>query len=321
MGSSDEGENEGWTAEQMPRFEEWTRQELQNENEILGFEDGSDVSDEGLIRRATEAWKDAAREIALRNRVDVGFASDPRLSFGSEKGGQVGLSEICWSGVGDDSSLLLLDPTRELAWTRKDPQADVENSTASSDKLNDTGQKRRGAEVSLQIASSSEDETDLAAPQPARPPMPDYSSFSKTELELEYHTLHSLKQPDPELASPPPTLPKTKLAIVGRVVKLWQSIYHPEALSQKKSAVPKKKKLSEDEIDQLLERVCMEEPDFYMSLLRYEPFKLSVFEDKVAIALEIEHAKPIASLVLTKWLDWQALSYYTLDPTVSRKRH
>ncbi|KAH9820482.1 hypothetical protein DFH28DRAFT_627061 [Melampsora americana] len=149
--------------------------------------------------------------------------------------------------------------------------------------------------------------------------MPDYSSYSKSALEVEYFSLYALQQdqkPRSEIPSPPPALPKTKPAILARVIILWRRIYIPELTvegssqvsnlkKQKKSVVPKKKKLTSEEIDELLSRVCLEDESFYMRILRYEPFKLSVFESKVADAVRIENAKPISSLILSKWFGFE----------------
>lgn len=117
--------------------------------------------------------------------------------------------------------------------------------------------------------------------------MPSFNSYSKAALEIEYFNLHALCQAQQPSSgfSPPPTLPKTKTALLNRVMKLWQSLYDPEGktsiksttLSQasagkkpKKIAVPKKKKLSPEGIDDLLSHVCTQDPQFYMRLLRYE---------------------------------------------------
>lgn len=335
--------------ERTPSFENWTRNELKNENERLGFEDASDVSSSVLLERAKEAWRETALEVLrLQERNHHQFSLQDQSCSDEDGSDEMGIDE----GLNTDPKQIEgymeagrfdepggSSPRSSQMGTKANYQL-----TASNTYISGTGGGYRSDKSNLSRPASDvdvdENDSVLRGELEWIPPknvMPDYSSYSKSALEVEYFSLHSLQEDQKacsEISSPPAALPKTKPAILARVIKLWETIYKleptlveegsSEVLSlrkQKKMIAPKKKKLTFEEIDELLGRVCVEDERLYLEILRYEPFKLSVFENKVAEACRIEHAKPISSLILSKWLDWQAISYYTLDPTVSRKRH
>lgn len=54
-----------WVRNERPDFELWTKRDLRNENERLGFEDLSDASSSCLLRRAVEAWRETMQAITL----------------------------------------------------------------------------------------------------------------------------------------------------------------------------------------------------------------------------------------------------------------
>ncbi|CAH7683816.1 hypothetical protein PPACK8108_LOCUS17556 [Phakopsora pachyrhizi] len=200
----------------MPRFEDWTKDQLKNESERLGFEDGSEHSMSSLIERARFGWKDyeinesdCSSDQAKHQR---GLQDNYDMRFGNYEIDNDGFEDVL-----------------------------VESSSKAEEEV----------ESKLDEEATEDDEeegkTDV---QP-----PEFEKLSKAQLEKEYGRLYEQytinkqrcnevegsSDNDQEITDPS-NLPKTKAAILKRIIKIWFKLNHPELLPNLLTRVTKNKK-------------------------------------------------------------------------------
>ncbi|KAA1107509.1 hypothetical protein PGT21_016856 [Puccinia graminis f. sp. tritici] len=298
----DQEEEQGYI--EMPRYEQWTRSELENESERLGYSDGPELSTSALVSRAQTAWThqmaypphnmEPVAQKFNTGRSDLMGLRDGSNSIGShpvdqedddvddEGGEQVG-------GLDEQADL---DPYyQELEW---------ENNLLNPQ------------DHELFVESES-----VISPNP--PVRPFFESFSKAKLELEYEKLVAQIQKalDLSTASSSPLqsltdlpadldkIPKTKPALVKKLLRLWDALYSPAHPSPSddlvlhssgsvlqpfnSSVTIRKEKLDLVGLNQRMILLFHSlDPQLYCRILRFEPIQLSVLEDKIKGLLEKE---------------------------------
>ncbi|CAH7687687.1 expressed protein [Phakopsora pachyrhizi] len=316
----------------MPRFEDWTKDQLKNESERLGFEDGSEHSMSSLIERARFGWKDyeinesdcssdqAKHQRGLQDNYDMRFGNyeidndgfEDVLVESSSKAEEEVESKL--DEEGDEREIYFYQQNEEI------PDWAIE--IIASDP-----QPKNFLTNIFDSATEDDEEEGKTDVQP-----PEFEKLSKAQLEKEYGRLYEQytinkqrcnevegsSDNDQEITDPS-NLPKTKAAILKRIIKIWFKLNHPELLPNLLTRVTKnkkgmsnektkesrkrklkikheRKKIEIEELDRFMNEIIQAEPEFYLRILKYES-------------------------VLVKWLDFQGISYFVLDPCVSRKRY
>ncbi|POW12162.1 hypothetical protein PSTT_04730 [Puccinia striiformis] len=370
----------------MPRYEQWTRSELENESERLGYEDGVKLSTSALVTRAQTAWTNemGCRPYSLGNPASEIVPRFDNLQVASDS-----------TPLPDDED--------------DDPNDGEEEEDGAINQDDDYYQEDNDLEWENNLLNPQDHDlflqSDSATSSQRDPTRPFFESFSKAKLELEYAKLarkiedydgssqHALVEVRQDLDK----VPKTKPALAKKVLRLWDALYsNPDpssSLPLNSSHVKSAKspvKIVKQKVDLLeLNRLMLiilnsREPELYLRILRFEPIQLSVLEEKVKSLLDQEFedrfkaqlllhqsvqqrgeetqesgggssapsssdddddqidtkkkkkkktkkkAKVVpVSLTVTKsvlqidtlarWLDYQAISYFLLDPSAPRK--
>lgn len=314
----------------MPNYEDWTKSDLKNESERLGYEDGSDLSTQDLISRAIMGWKaqvesrpelhetvSSSRKSNQRSSV---LRSVPHLVAGTTDSDLLQHSNLIPDDhLGDEDADESSHPIENLdfdfAQSAHDLGGDDDDHEWFDDLLNPEDHHYSPIDPPSSPGSG------LSRPrQPKIRPI--FESFGKLELELEYAQLkQQILSIDPgglpreeeraqfeKIHKEIDHLPKTKPALVKKLIKLWD-LLHPSQESNyddqdgedpgrhlKSSSSSSIKivveKLSLEDLSRLMTRLFDSvEPEFYLRILRYEPIKLSVIEEKVKRLLKQEFEK------------------------------
>lgn len=282
----------------MPQYERWTRSELENESERLGYDDGFELPTYALIARAQTAWTNQMgcrpHGLGIFTGKTPSANDESSVDHHQDDSGSASLNHQL-RNEDEDYNVDPVDDEQEYPnqfdpyqYSQEDDDIAWENNLLNPEDHN----------LFIQSDSASE-------PGPLRP---FFESFTKPKLELEYAKLarqiESIEaSADDALAEVRLDLdkvPKTKTALTKKVLRLWDAL-HPDiptvhslnpsgTASQPKSSV----KILKEKIDLAgLNRVMLlllnsHEPELYLRILRFEPIQFSVLEDKVKKLLEQE---------------------------------
>ncbi|MBW0508955.1 hypothetical protein O181_048670 [Austropuccinia psidii MF-1] len=360
----------------MPSYHRWSRSQLKNENERLGYQDGSDVSTGGLIQRAKNGWryqieiqkqlkfKEKPIEISNNTSQQDEIEREERvLELSSSSGSQ--LDEINDLEADED-----VEERHEIWSLQPDwyDQDDQDINWAAEILNSPVGPPRASSDVDVF-------DTNQTQTQPHPNLRPNYETYPKSELVSEFNKLKEIfvsQNKELELLGSFQEIPKTKPAILRRVIQYWDLIYHDnqderiklkhKITKQSNAEIGKKlkiikQKVTYEELDELMTHICMDEPEFYLRILRYEPIQFSVFQEKLKLHLEKQFEKDLKNMKeilinnssqkthveelredgikrelelnrkmisnenLIKWLDFQSISFFVLDPHINRKRY
>lgn len=282
----------------MPQYERWTRSELENESERLGYDDGFELPTHALVARAQTAWTNQMgcrpHGLGLLTGKTGSENDESSVDHHQDDSGSASLDHQ----LGNEDEDYNVDPVDDVQ--EYPDQFDPYQYSQEDDDIAWENNLLNPEDHNLFIQSDSASE-----PGPLRP---FFESFTKPKLELEYAKLaRQIESIEPsaddalaEVRLDLDKIPKTKTALTKKVLRLWDALHpdiqtvhslHPSGTaSQPKSSV----KILKEKIDLAgLNRVMLlllnsHEPELYLRILRFEPIQLSVFEDKVKKLLEQE---------------------------------
>ncbi|WAQ92628.1 hypothetical protein PtA15_17A110 [Puccinia triticina] len=336
-GSSSSGQQ----ASVMPSYERWTRAQLENESERLGYPDGPRLATAALVARAQAAW--ARQQPASPSRSDAepdagssGSADDDRPGSRADPQEETREDSLEWE-------LNLLNPADHALFAASDAD-DGPAVRPCFESFSRAQLEREHAALAHRIRARPAD-----AAEPARVPA------ARAALD---------------------SMPKTKPALARKVLRLWDAL-HPLPADPPAAVRIVSVKLDLAGLSRVMACLLAIDPALYLRILRFEPIQLAVLEDKVRAVLDQEfeatfahhlrqredagRAEGLSSAgssdddsgedaldeapakrpapkaprprrsppalskhvlhadTLARWLDLQAISYFLLDPAVPRK--
>ncbi|WAR63515.1 hypothetical protein PtB15_17B115 [Puccinia triticina] len=347
-GSSSSGQQ----ASVMPSYERWTRAQLENESERLGYPDGPRLATAALVARAQAAW--ARQQPASPSRSDAepdagssGSADDDRPGSRADPQEETREDSLEWE-------LNLLNPADHALFAASDAD-DGPAVRPCFESFSRAQLEREHAALAHRIRARPAD-----AAEPARVPA------ARAALD---------------------SMPKTKPALARKVLRLWDAL-HPLPADPPAAVRIVSVKLDLAGLSRVMACLLAIDPALYLRILRFEvrppppppdslPHALTIRRDKVRAVLDQEfearfaqhlrqredagRAEGLSSAgssdddsgedaldeapakrpapkaprprrsppalskhvlhadTLARWLDLQAISYFLLDPAVPRK--